>query len=227
MPLKVIGAGFPRTGTASLKEALNYLGFGPCYHMSEVALEHGPLWMAAFDGDTSHWEEIFKDYASTTDAPGCHFYAELAKAYPDAKVILSVRDPDAWFRSTQETVLSPAVAQMFAAHPPSSQMFMRRMGWHPGDAETHDKERMIARLKAHEDEVKRTIPPQRLLVFNVAEGWAPLCAFLGVPVPDVAFPHINSSEDFRRMISGAGSEMSPQKAGEALAREAERQRKGR
>ncbi len=116
MTLDVIGVGYPRTGTASLKAALEMIGFGPCYHMSECLgrPSHWPVWHTAAEGRAVDWEQIFAGYAATTDAPGCHFYEALAQAYPRAKLILTRRDADRWFESTQATILSPAVVQRFA-----------------------------------------------------------------------------------------------------------------
>ena len=108
MPLSVIGAGFGRTGTMSLKLALDQLGFGPCYHMTEVFKnpKASGYWEAAADGKPIDWEEVFAGYRSTVDWPGATFYKQLADAYPEAKVILTERDAEAWFESTQATIFS-------------------------------------------------------------------------------------------------------------------------
>ena len=207
MPLKVIGVGFPRTGTASLKAALEQLGIGRCYHMIECLGRPSDWlhWADACDGKAVDWEEIFKDYAATADAPGCHFYKELAVRYPAAKLILTVRDANRWFNSTQATILSPGATQRFAAAPPELSAMMHKLEWHPHDASTHDRDRMIARMRAHDDAVKRTIPASRLLVYEVAQGWQPLCKFLDLPTTDAPFPHVNSTEDFQRRISSRES----------------------
>lgn len=203
MSLTVIGAGFPRTGTASLKAALEQLGVGKCYHMSEVfpRPDHWPLWAAAVDGKPVDWDKIFDGFGATTDAPACLFYREIAAHYPNAKIILSTRDPERWFESTQSTILSPAIMEKFRDMPPILMTMMHKIGWHPEDAENHDKALMIGRLTAHNEDVKRTISPERLLEFEAAQGWGPLCAFLGLPVPDEPFPHINSTEEFKKMLA--------------------------
>jgi hypothetical protein len=150
MPLEVIGSGFGRTGTASLKRALETLGFGPCHHMEEVMAnpEQVTRWEAYVAGEPVRWDDVFDGYRSQVDWPGAHVWRELAQAYPDAKVIHSVRPEDAWWKSFSAAAL----------------------------------------------------PPERLLVFDVTEGWEPLCAFLGVPVPDAPFPHVNSAEEFWQML---------------------------
>jgi hypothetical protein len=199
MSLKVIGAGLPRTATWSQKLALERLGFGPCYHMSE-ALEHPdhwPLWVKAAGGEAVNWEEIFRGWGSTTDAPACHFYRELAAFYPEAKVLLSVRDEEKWFASTQNTILSDAVAGFHGAR--GSLQMVEAVGWGT-DPRLHDRDWMIDRYRSHNAAVRRDIPAERLLVYDVSEGWGPLCRFLGVPVPDEPFPRVNSTEDFRKMI---------------------------
>jgi hypothetical protein len=203
MPLKVIGVGYPRTGTASFKAALEQLGIGRCYHMSELLARPGDCqrWVDACDGKAVDWDEIFKDYAATADAPGCHFYEALAEEYPTAKFVLTVRDANRWFDSTQATILSPGVVQRFASAAREFNVMMHKLDWHPQDASTHDREKMIARIAAHNEAVKRSIPSTRLLIYELAQGWQPLCEFLGLPIPDAPFPHINSTEDFRQMMA--------------------------
>ncbi len=199
MSLKVIGAGLPRTATWSQKLALEQLGFGPCYHMSE-ALEqpnHWPLWEAAAAGGSVDWADIFADWGSTTDAPGCNFYQQLAAVYPDAKVVLSVRDPEKWFASTQNTITTPSVAGFHGAR--GSLGMVEAVGWGT-DPRLRDKAWMLERYHRHNAEVKATIPEARLLVYDVSEGWAPLCRFLGRPIPAGPYPQVNSTEDFKAMI---------------------------
>jgi hypothetical protein len=228
MSLTVIGAGFPRTGTASLKVALEQLGFGPCYHMSEVfpRPDHYQLWADAAAGKKVEWSKIFDGFGSTTDAPACHFYKEIAAYYPEAKVLLSVRDPDRWFESTQSTILSPAIMGRFRDMPPVLMAMMHKIGWHPEDPEVHDKKHMVSRMLTHNEEVKRVIPAERLLVFEAAQGWGPLCQFLGVPVPDEPFPHVNSTEEFKKMLAAmsADASMDLGSATTALKQQAEAQR---
>jgi hypothetical protein len=229
MGLSVIGAGFPRTGTSSLKTALNELGFGPCYHMSEVFTrpDHWPMWEDAAAKRPVDWDKLFEGYHSAVDAPSSLFYRELAGHYPDAKIILTTRDPERWFESTQATVLAPAAAVRIAARPPEFLAMMRAIGWHAGDPESHDKDTMIGKLLAHNEEVRRTIAPARLLDWEAAQGWEPLCAFLGVPVPDTPFPRINTTEQFQKMMSGGGAAFDPELIKRTHAEQAERQRSGK
>jgi sulfotransferase family protein len=217
--VKLIGAGLPRTATLSQKIALEMLGFGPCYHMVTVLadLPQAVLWDRALDGDAP-WSEIFDGYRSTVDWPGGYFYKELMKAYPDAKVLLSVRDPEAWERSMRATVwdvrngrsLMRLLSDARAEVDPDWAGFLRmidRLLWTgrgsfaAGHAEPGQ---LTEQMKRHEDAVKRTVAPERLLVWSVAEGWEPLCGFLEVPVPDVPFPRVNDSREFvDRVIDGA------------------------
>lgn len=194
MTLKVIGSGFGRTGTMSLKLALEQLGFGPTYHMVEV-FKNPPAaqwWVDAADGQPD-WAKIFAGYNSTVDWPNATFYAELAAAYPDAKIIHTERDAEAWFKSTQATIFADAVSG--GASGPFAEMFakvVRRLF----DGKMHDHDHVIDVYKRHNAAVRATIPAERLLVYEVAQGWDPLCAFLGVPVPDGPMPKVNSTEEF-------------------------------
>jgi hypothetical protein len=200
MGLKVIGAGLPRTATWSQKLALNQLGLGPCYHMSEALEhpEHWPLWESAGRGEPVDWEQIFGGWGSTTDAPGCAFYKELADFYPEAKVVLSVRDFERWFASTQNTILGGDVVGFHGAR--GSLAMVEAVGWGT-DPRLHDKAYMRDRFESHTRNVMRDIPAERLLVYRASDGWGPLCEFLGLPVPDSAFPQVNSTDDFKEMIA--------------------------
>jgi hypothetical protein len=202
MSLSVIGAGFGRTGTVTMKAALEQLGFGPCYHMSEVLYDPAApaYWEAAADGQPVDWNKVFAGYRATVDFPACIFYRELAEAFPDAKVILTVRDPEAWFNSTQATVFNDEVRRKLALiaaekNPGHTRMATKIVvGRFEGDI--HNRERLIRTFNEHNEEVRKTIPPERLLVYEVSEGWEPLCAFLKVPVPPRPMPNENSSERF-------------------------------
>jgi hypothetical protein len=200
MPLSVIGAGFGRTGTMSLKLALDQLGFGPCYHMIEVFKNpKAPgYWEAAADGKPVDWEEVFAGYGSTVDWPGATFYKQLADAYPDAKVILTVRDAEAWFASTQATIFSLHIRD--DTEDPWQRMVLKVIG-DLFDREMTDKAKLIAVYKQHNEDVRRTIAPERLLVYDVAQGWEPLCRFLGVEVPSEPMPKVNSTDEFRRNLA--------------------------
>jgi hypothetical protein len=217
--VKLIGAGFPRTGTLSQKLALELLGVGPCYHMVNVLadLPQAALWERALDGE-SPWSELFDGYNSTVDWPGGYFYKELMEEYPDAKVLLSTREPDAWEKSMRDTVwavrngrsvmrsLSDARGEVDADWAGFLRMIDGLLWTGNGSfADCHaDPRHLIEGMHRHEDEVRRTVPPGRLLEWRVTEGWEPLCEFLEVPVPDIPFPRVNDSREFvDRVIDGA------------------------
>jgi hypothetical protein len=195
MTLSVIGAGFGRTGTLSLKLALERLGLGPCYHMVEVfERQAAQPWLDAAEGRAVDWETVFDGFKSTVDWPSATFYRRLADHYPDAKVILTERDPDAWFESTQETIF----ARDFTTNPSTvwEHMAARAIG-DLFDCRMHDRDHVISVYLRHNAEVRHTIPAERLLVYELPQGWAPLCGFLGVPVPAEPMPSVNSRDEFR------------------------------
>ena len=200
MALKIIGAGLGRTGTLSLKLALEQLGFGPCYHMVEVFLhpEAVGLWMKAAEGNPD-WDTTFNGYAATVDYPGCDFWRELAGFYPEAKVLLTVRDPDQWFESTQATIFSPESIKRMIAGPMAA--FVKKTAHSAFGDRIHDRDFMVEKFKQHYAEVERTIPASRLLVYEVKQGWEPLCRFLNVPVPSTPFPRKNSREEMSAMMA--------------------------
>ena len=205
MPLSVIGAGFGRTATMSLKLALDQLGFGPCYHMVEVFKDpKAPgYWEAAADGKTVDWEEVFAGYRSTVDWPSATFYKPLADAYPQAKVILTVRDPEAWFASIQSTIF----AVPFSDDPDDDWARMvQKVIADLFDRDVTNKRKLIEVFNRHNETVKRTIPPERLLVYEISQGWGPLCNFLGVPVPDGTIPKVNSTEEFQQRRAARAAE---------------------
>ena len=211
MALKVIGAGYGRTGTMSLKLALEQLGFGPCYHMVEVFKnpEAPAWWLEAAEGRPD-WAKIFDGYASTVDWPSATFYKELADAYPEAKVILTERDPEAWFRSTQATIFARDFADM--GQTTWAQMALKVVA-DLFDRQMHDHDKLISVFKAHNARVREVIPAERLLVYDLAEGWAPLCAFLGVAVPETPMPKVNTTEEFQtRLAPEVASRIQPAEA---------------
>lgn len=201
MPLEVIGPGFGRTGTNSLKLALEQLGFGPCHHMFEVR-DHPELlrnWEAASRGETVDWEEVFRGYRSQVDWPGARYWRELAQHFPTAKVILTVRDADDWFDSVQATI-APLLAAR-GKHPTPHVNAIAEMGYQTVEVQIFDnrlsdRDYATRRFKKHIAEVQSEIPSDRLLTFDLREGWKPLCDFLGVEAPDVPFPKTNSSKAF-------------------------------
>jgi hypothetical protein len=209
MALRVIGAGLGRTGTFTLKTALERLGFGPCHHMVEVLANPAqvPFWNRAADGVLVDWDEVFADYQATVDWPGCHFYADLAERYPDAKVILSHRDPERWYESMSETILKSMQMMGFAPGQPVSADHPMRFGGVIILEKTFNfdyaKDSVIAAFERHSAAVRRTIAPERLLEFEAAQGLEPLCAFLGVGVPDEPFPRTNSRDEFWQHVEKA------------------------
>lgn len=204
--VKIIGAGFGRTGTMSLKVALEELGYGPCYHMVEVFENpaHIELWNAAAHGDFVDWKKLFAGYKATVDWPAAAFYKELMEVYPEAKVLLTVRDPEQWYESTKNTIYSgprqvstPIPAAI--SRPPQMIEQLVWEGTFGGNFE--DRQYAIELFKRHNKEVKEYVPSGRLLVYEVKEGWGPLCEFLRVKVPkDKPFPHLNDTESFLRMM---------------------------
>jgi hypothetical protein len=200
MTLQVIGVGLGRTGTMSLKLALERLGLGPCYHMAELMMnpERTPLWIAAADGKPD-WEAVFAGYSSTTDYPACIYWRELAAAYPKAKLILTKRDKDKWFESTQATIFSEAMTARIVGSP--VEPFFHKTVWRDFGKRIHDRAFMTAYFEEHNATVEAEVAKKRLLVYDVAQGWEPLCKFLGVPVPDSAFPKVNSREEMQARLS--------------------------
>jgi hypothetical protein len=209
MSLKVIGAGLGRTGTLSLKAALEQLGFARCYHMTQIFAhpEHIPVWDAAARGEGVDWEALFQGYQATVDWPGCNFYQEYLRLYPEARVILTVRDPERWYDSSRQTIY-----YVRRALPAWLTVLRPRMGRFRGMLDRliwvgmfhgrfEDRSYAIEVFRRHNEEVKRVVPKDRLLVYEVSEGWGPLCAFLGVPVPEgQSFPHLNDAAEFRARI---------------------------
>jgi hypothetical protein len=213
MPLKVIGAGLGRTGTLSLKVALERLGFEKCYHMTEVLshADHVRAWEAAARGEAVDWEKLFRGYQATVDWPGCNFYAEFLRLYPDAKVVLTVRDAEKWYESVRQTIYFartafPTWATRFIPPLRNLDRMVNRLIWDGMfRGRFEDRAYAVEVFHRHNEEVKRTVPPERLLVYEVGEGWGPLCAFLGVPVPEgEPFPRLNDAAEMRAKIRRGG-----------------------
>jgi hypothetical protein len=207
---RVIGAGFGRTGTASLKRALEQLGFGPCHHMEEVVKHPAevPTWEAAARGEPVDWKAFLRGWGSCVDFPSSFYYRQIAAAFPDAKVILTVRDPGAWYDSFRDTIhamIAPFPNRLIGPWLPFiggpfrvggdrllNQMF---------EGHFEDRAASMQMFRDHIEQVKREFPAERLLVYEVKEGWEPLCRFLGVDVPDVPFPRVNDAKEFQRRTS--------------------------
>lgn len=206
--MRIIGAGFGRTGTTSLKAALEQLGFAPCYHMMEVIKNpsHVPFWEAVNRGEAVDWRGFFAAYGATVDWPACTYYEQLMDVYPDAKVLLSVRDPERWYTSTYNTIYTiprkPTVRIMQLLIP-SMRRFVRlvnRLVWQDTfQGRFAERDFALRIFNEHNEAVKQKTPPERLLVYDVKQGWEPLCAFLEVPVPDTPFPHLNDTKTFQRL----------------------------
>ncbi len=199
MTLRIVGAGFGRTGTLSFKAALERLGFGPCYHMLEVPKNegHAALWHRAVNDAGFDWPSLLSGYRSAVDWPACYFWPRLAEAYPEAKVILTLRDAGKWYDSISKTILPAILTEPTnpARHAMAEEIIMRRTF----DGRLDDRDHAIEVYNANTAAVRAAIEPARLLIHDVAEGWAPLCDFLGVPVPDEDYPRVNSTAEFRVM----------------------------
>ncbi len=218
MTLKVIGAGFGRTGTASLCAALNQLGL-PCYHMFEVIQNkdnqsHLGFWLDVANAEpgTRHdWKQVFSKYSAAVDNPACVVWRELLAEYPDAKVVLTLhpRGAEAWYESTMETIYfteSGWQFQVLRAFTPFGRRFgtmTRKLIWQRGHRGTMaDRERAIAHYYQHIETIKAAVPSDKLLVFSVDQGWAPLCRFLELPVPSSGFPSVNDRAQFQKVKRG-------------------------
>lgn len=217
MSLKVLALGVPRTGTSSLKVALETLGLGGCAHMQELFGNSvkRDQWIELFETGKTDFNDLFNGYQSSTDFPGCLLYTELGQQYPGMKYILNQRDPEAWYESMLRTVYD------VVPHTPEDKAaLLKRAEGNPKlksiaaglelveeyllqrhySGEFLNKEATIARYLAFQDEVRANVPSSDLLEFEVSEGWEPLCEFLGVPVPDQPFPFKNKRKDFQEQI---------------------------
>ena len=202
MPLEIVGTGFGRTGTLSLKGALEQLGFGRCYHMIEVAQNpgHSALWSAADDGAPTDWTALFASYRATVDWPSTRFWRQIADHFPKARVIHTERPADAWYASVTSTIYQVMARPTPPNAPPAmhEQLEMARkliLRGVFGDR-FEDEAHAIAVYEAHNARVKREIPRERLLVVEPGQGWEPLCKFLGVPIPATPYPKVNTTEEF-------------------------------
>jgi len=200
MSLQVVGAGVGRTGTHSLKIALEQLLGGPCHHMVEILGNPAqmPAWTDAINGRPVDWTEMLAGYRSIVDWPGGSFWRELHAANPEALILLSVRDPDDWYRSATNTIF-----QTFDNLPPEARPWMesvRKLLHDRFSDQFDDKDAMIAAFNRHNDDVRREAPASQLLEWQPGEGWEPICERLSVPVPSEPFPVTNTTDDFRVMI---------------------------
>ncbi len=205
MALRVIGAGVGRTGTHSLKIALEQLLDGRCHHMLEIVADPGqiPLWTEAMYDRPVPWDKVFDGYVAQVDWPGAAFWRELSQAYPDALVLLSVRDPEDWYRSASNTIFLTfdldAVPDEMAHMRPWLQAVRHGLAERFCDR-FDDQQAMLDAFVRHNDTVRRTIPTSRLLEWQPADGWEPICERLGLAVPAEPFPRVNTTDEFRAML---------------------------
>ena len=206
MALRVVGAGLGRTGTHSLKIALTRLLGAPCYHMEEVFANEGHVraWHDAALGKPVDWQALFAGYAASVDWPACAYWPELMQAFPDSLVLLSVRDPNAWWESASATIFDTRHHDHPLVTPEWKQM-IQAMFAHRWSGSRSDREAAIAAFRENTARALREVPPERLLVWQASEGWEPLCKALGVAVPDEAFPHSNARAEWRKDYRGNDS----------------------
>jgi Sulfotransferase domain len=211
MSLKIIGSGLGRTGTYSLKLALEQLGFGNCYHMIELFKmpDNVIYFEKAEKGDPVDWPQLFEGYQSAVDYPVARYYRQLMIQYPEARVIHTTRDAESWYQSASQTILwaskptlgrilkmmfelpfKPVLRRQMKVLKFTGRMIKLEFGRDP------DKESVIQHFQKHHEEVLKTVPKEKLLIYDVKEGWTPLCNFLGVPVPHMPFPYTNTKDEF-------------------------------
>lgn len=208
MALRVIGAGFGRTGTLSLKVALEQLGFSKCHHMQEVISSGRQLnaWHAICHGADADWDEVFDGYQASVDWPSCAYWEPLHRHYPDSKVILTIRDPDRWYESALETIYPtsnemPAWMTWIIPRLRKTVEFLFANVWNGTfGGRFEDRQHAIDVFQRNTAHVKEVVPSERLLVFQATDGWEPLCEFLGVPVPEGPYPHINEAAAIKRVV---------------------------
>jgi len=198
MALSIIGAGFGRTGTESMKLALEMLGLGPCHHMTEVLPDPDQvaLWRAAARGELPDWERAFAGYRSALDWPAAYFWRELSAHYPDAKVLLTVRNAESWYASMEQTIL-----KVIRGSTDADSVGVKLIGEKVFDGRVDDRAHVIAAFEKNTAEAQAAFGPDRLLTYHLGDGWDPLCRFFGKPVPDAPFPHTNSSVEFNAMMA--------------------------
>lgn len=195
MALRVIGAGFGRTGTDSMREALNILGLGPCHHMYELRQnsDQQQMWRAMAAGGPADWDRLFEGYGSAVDWPSAHYWRELMAVYPEAKVLLTWRTPESWWASVEKTILRFLRPEAMSDPKTVGQMVVAEKTF---GGRMHEPEHAMAVYRANVEAVLAGVPAGRLIVHRLGDGWGPLCAQLGLPVPEVPYPHSNSTAHF-------------------------------
>ena len=205
MTIEVIGAGFGRTGTLSLKFAIEALGLDKCYHMMEVMRNesHAAQWRKAARGEAVDWDALYTGYRATVDWPSASFWRELRAVYPEAKVILTLRDSQQWYTSVMNTIwkFSSQVTGESRTQLDEAAMERSMMGdeiiWQGVfGGRMKDRDHVIECYERHNQEVIDTVPADKLLVYRPGDGWEPLCGFLQKTVPNTDYPKVNSTEDF-------------------------------
>ena len=205
MALQVIGAGFGRTGTLSLKVALEKLGFSKCYHMMEVFANdnHVSRWREAGRGEPIDWDALFTGYQAAVDWPSCNFWEAQLAQFPEAKVLLSERDPERWYKSVMSTIYPFSLAGRKAQDPAVRarvEMAFEVIWDALFEGRMDDKEHVIGVYLAHNERVKQLVPADKLLVFDPAQGWEPLCTFLDSDVPEEPFPRVNTTAEMHERM---------------------------
>ena len=218
MPIKIVGAGFPRTGTNTLKKALEQLGYSKTYHFKEMIANPTDLqhWLTLEETGSTNWDELYDGFEASVDLPAYPWYKEHMERYPDAKVILTVRPFDNWYESLRSTIYQAGPKTL-----PQKLVMLSKLLFSPRlrgmikcvkfakrrifevelQGKFEDKAFAEKVFNDHIEKVKATVPPEKLLVYDVRDGWGPLCEFLGVPEPEDALPHLNKKENFRTMLS--------------------------
>jgi hypothetical protein len=214
--MKLIGAGLPRTATTTQMIALEMLGF-PCYHMRDMMSDLAtsvPQYRAALDGNAD-WDEIFEGKESAVDWPAAYHWRELIDVYPDAKVLLSVRDADSWVRSMDNTITQVFYGDTLMRHLVGAQYaidplyaswidLLNEMNWSDergAFAGTNGESAAMAEaMERWNKTVIDTVPSDRLLVWHPKDGWEPLCELLDVPVPEAPVPNVNDTENFQKNL---------------------------
>jgi hypothetical protein len=205
--MKVIGCGFGRTGSKSMKIALEQLGFGPCHHMEEVIAnpsEQLPYWLAASKKKDVNWDEAFRGYESCVDWPSAAYWEQLAVHFPDAKIILTTRIPESWHDSISKTIFK-VIGDMKSAPTggesnPFGEMIMQMIVENTFKGDISDRDHCIDIFNKNEQAVKDAFSGDKLFVYNIGDGWEGLCEWLDVPVPDTPFPRTNNQQEFFELL---------------------------
>ncbi len=216
MCLRVVGAGYGRTGTKSLQIALEILGYGPCYHMDKLLTtpEDLPLWLSAVESGNG-WEKVFSGYQSAVDFPACLYVKGISEYFPEAKIILTVRDPESWYSSAKGTIFARslgvwdriylaicAITSQRIRSLRKVEKFIQEQVWDGCfGGRFLDKSYAIDNYLSHIDSIKQAIPKDNLLLFDPRDGWQPLCDFLQITnIPSDPFPYLNRQSDYRAWI---------------------------